>query len=190
MAQGRAREKAGKCIIDHPPCGGTTGGPLSRPVYEHCAVRMMNRAFGNNNGKQHCVGGICSFSDDAQRIMDLMATTTMLATMSIFRQFIRSVSRLSKAVKAQGMGRHHRLIRATRHHHAGHKNGQKFVKTNAQPGLPCSGCAFLREGNLVLKKPPPSSDRLFSCLVQVDGKPLPLRPPPILGNFVLIFTIH
>ena len=148
---------------------------------------MRNRAFGNNNGKQHCVGGICSFSDGAQRIMvvlvlDLMATTTMLAMMSIFRQFIRSVSRLSKAVKAQGMGRHHRLIRATRHHHAGHKNGQKFVKTNTQPGMPCSGCAFLREGNLVLKKPPPSSDRLFSCLVQVDGKPLPLRPPTYIGQ--------
>ena len=160
------------------PAGGNNWGPfITAAVYEHCAVRMMNRAFGNNNGKQHCVGGICSFSDGAQRIMDLMATTTMLATMSIFRQFIRSVSRLSKAVKAQGMGRHHRLIRATRHHHAGHKNGQKFVKTNAQASMPLSGCAFLREGNLVLKKPPPSSDRLFSCLVQVDGKPLPLRPP-------------
>ena len=176
MAQGRAREKAGKCIIDHPPRGGTTGGPLSRPVYELCAVSMMNRAFGNNNGKQHCVGGIYSFSDGAQRIMDLMATTTMLATMSIFRQFIRSVSRLSKAVKAQGMGRHHRLIRATRHYHAGHKNGQKFVKTNAEPGMLVSGCAFLR-GPLVLKKLP-SSDRLFSCLVQLAGS----LHKPILGN--------
>ena len=177
MAQGRAREKAGKCIIDHPPRGGTTGGPLSRPVYEHCAVSMMNRAFGNNNGKQHCVGGICSFSDGAHRIMDLMATTTMLAMMSIFRQFIRSVSRLSKAVKAQGMGRHHRLIRATRHHHAGHKNGQKFVKTNAQPGLPLSGCAFLREGNLVLKKPPPRLIVCFRALFKLMGNLSPLRPP-------------
>ena len=39
-----------------------------------------------------------------------------------------------------------------------------------------SGCAFLR-GPLVLKKLP-SSDRLFSCLVQLAGS----LHKPILGN--------